>query len=149
MAQSILCAPRDCSLKGSSVHGILQARIREWVAIPFSWVSFNPGIEPRSPSLQAEHKSAEITKFLEGNIGENLCDIRFGKDFFGMTPKAQVTKEKLGTMDLIRLKMGGLPLSHQGVSVCVKWYVIVLICISLMTDVTEHLLMCLVVLYLL
>lgn len=35
-----------------------------------------------------------------------------------MTPKAQVTKEKLGTMDLIRLKMDGLPLSHQGVSVC-------------------------------
>ena len=26
----------DCSLPGSSVHGILQARILEWVAIPFS-----------------------------------------------------------------------------------------------------------------
>ena len=26
----------DCSLLGSSVHGILQARILEWVAIPFS-----------------------------------------------------------------------------------------------------------------
>ena len=26
----------DCSLQGSSVHGILQARISEWVAIPFS-----------------------------------------------------------------------------------------------------------------
>ena len=31
-----LCDPRDCSLPGSSVHGILQARILEWVAIPFS-----------------------------------------------------------------------------------------------------------------
>ena len=31
-----LCDSMDCSLPGSSVHGILQARILEWVAIPFS-----------------------------------------------------------------------------------------------------------------
>ena len=31
-----LCDPIDCSLPGSSVHGILQARILEWVAISFS-----------------------------------------------------------------------------------------------------------------
>ena len=31
-----LCDPMDCSLPGSSVHGILQARILEWVAVPFS-----------------------------------------------------------------------------------------------------------------
>ena len=31
-----LCDPVDFSLPGSSVHGILQARILEWVAIPFS-----------------------------------------------------------------------------------------------------------------
>ena len=30
------CDPMDCSLPGSSVHGILQAKILEWVAIPFS-----------------------------------------------------------------------------------------------------------------
>ena len=30
------CHPMDCILPGSSVHGILQARILEWVAIPFS-----------------------------------------------------------------------------------------------------------------
>jgi len=28
--------PMDCSLPGSSIHGILQARILEWVAISFS-----------------------------------------------------------------------------------------------------------------
>ena len=33
---STLCDPMDCSLPGSSVHGILQARILEWVAAPFS-----------------------------------------------------------------------------------------------------------------
>ena len=31
-----LCDPVDCSLQGSSVHGIFQARILEWVAISFS-----------------------------------------------------------------------------------------------------------------
>ena len=31
-----LCDPIDCSLPISSVHGVLQARVLEWVAIPFS-----------------------------------------------------------------------------------------------------------------
>ena len=31
-----LCNPMDCSLPGFSVHGILQARLLEWIAIPFS-----------------------------------------------------------------------------------------------------------------
>ena len=35
-----LCDPMDYSPPGSSVHGILQARILEWVAIPFSRGSF-------------------------------------------------------------------------------------------------------------
>ena len=34
-----LCNCRDCSLPGSSVHGILWARILEWVAISYSWGS--------------------------------------------------------------------------------------------------------------
>ena len=29
--------PMDCSLPGSSVHGIFQARVLEWVSIAFSW----------------------------------------------------------------------------------------------------------------
>ena len=39
----ILCDPVDCSPPGSSVHGILQARILEWVAISFSRGSSWPG----------------------------------------------------------------------------------------------------------
>ena len=35
-----LCDPMDCSLRGSSVHGILQARILQWVAISSSGGSF-------------------------------------------------------------------------------------------------------------
>ena len=34
--------PMDYSLPGSSIHGILQARIQEWVAILFSRGSFQP-----------------------------------------------------------------------------------------------------------
>ena len=43
----ILCNPVDCSLPGSSVHGILQARILEWVAIPFSRESSHPRYRTR------------------------------------------------------------------------------------------------------
>ena len=39
---STLCEPMDCSPLGSSVHGILQTRILEWVAIPFSKGSSQP-----------------------------------------------------------------------------------------------------------
>ena len=35
-SRQTLCDPMDCSLPGSSVHGILQARILEWVAISYS-----------------------------------------------------------------------------------------------------------------
>ena len=45
-----LCDPMDCSRPGSSVHVILQARILEQVAIPFSRGSF----KPRSPASQAD-----------------------------------------------------------------------------------------------
>ena len=38
----LFCNPRDCSRPGSSVHGILQARILEWVAIPFPKGSSQP-----------------------------------------------------------------------------------------------------------
>ena len=50
-----LCDPIDCNIPGSSVHGSLQARILEWVAIPFSRGGDlpDPGIEPTSPALQA------------------------------------------------------------------------------------------------
>ena len=43
----------DCSLPGSSVHGILQARILEWIAMPSSRGSSWPRDQPRSPTLQA------------------------------------------------------------------------------------------------
>ena len=49
-----LCDPMDCT-----IHGILQARILECVAVPFSRELPNPRIELRSPTLQAESLPAE------------------------------------------------------------------------------------------
>ena len=48
---SIIYNPKDCSLPDSSVHGLLQARILEWVAISSSRESSCPGIESMSPAL--------------------------------------------------------------------------------------------------
>ena len=55
VAQSCLtlCSPIDFSQPGSSVHGILRARILEWVAIPFSRGSSWPRDQTQSPALQA------------------------------------------------------------------------------------------------
>ena len=49
-----LCDPMDYT-----VHGILQARILEWVAVPFSRVSSQPRDETQSPILQADYLPAE------------------------------------------------------------------------------------------
>ena len=55
---SALCDPMGCSLLGSSVHGIFQARILDWVAIfllqrIFPTQRSNPQ-SPVSPTLQAD-----------------------------------------------------------------------------------------------
>ena len=49
---STLVTPMDCSPPDSSANGILQARILEWVAMPFSRGSSHPWIETESPELQ-------------------------------------------------------------------------------------------------
>ena len=51
-----LCNPMDCSPPGSSVHGILQARILEWVAISF----------PRGFSQSREEKV--VFKIIKNNL---------------------------------------------------------------------------------
>ena len=59
-----LCDPMDCSPPGSSVHGTLQARILEWVAMPFSRGLSWPRIEPTSlmsPALAGEFFTASTT----------------------------------------------------------------------------------------
>ena len=52
----ILCDPVDYSPPGSSVHGILQARILEWVAMPSSRGSFR--LRTQTPVLHLQHWQA-------------------------------------------------------------------------------------------
>ena len=59
-----LCDPMDYT-----VHGILQARILEWVA-PSPGDLPNPGIKPRSPALQADSLPAESQVKLIYSAGE-------------------------------------------------------------------------------
>ena len=59
-----LCDPVDCSLPGSSIHGIPQARFSRqeyWSGLPFPSPGDlpNPGIEPRSPTLEADALNSE------------------------------------------------------------------------------------------
>jgi len=49
----------DCNLPGFPVHGILQARILEWVAIPSPGDLPHPGTELGSPTLQADALTSE------------------------------------------------------------------------------------------
>jgi len=53
-----LC-PTLCNPIDFKAHGILQTRILEWVAFPFSRRSSQPRIEPRSPALQVDSLPAE------------------------------------------------------------------------------------------
>ena len=55
-----LCDPMDRNPPGSSVHGILQARILEWVAILFSRGSSRPRDRTRVSALQADALPSQL-----------------------------------------------------------------------------------------
>ena len=60
------CDPVDGSPPGSSVYGILQARILEWVAVLFSRGIFPAsGTEPRSSALQADSSLTAPCRFIQ------------------------------------------------------------------------------------
>ena len=54
-----LCDPVDSSPPGSSIHGTLQARILEWVAISSPGDLPDPGMEPGSPESEADALPSE------------------------------------------------------------------------------------------
>ena len=75
-----LCHTLNCSLPGSSVHGIFQARMLEWVTTSSSRGSSRPGIKPMSPvsgALQADslllsHRGSPLCK-QNHPVGGFLC----------------------------------------------------------------------------
>ena len=65
----ILCSPMDCSLPGSSVHGILQARILEWVAMPpSSPLPCLPYSRIMPPELAGRFFTTSTTWMLSGKL---------------------------------------------------------------------------------
>ena len=76
-----LCDPMDCSLPGSSVHGIIPARILEWVAISFSKGSSRPRDRTMShwqvDSLPLCHLGSPLSTEL---VAKNFCFAACSKD---------------------------------------------------------------------
>ena len=58
--------PMDCSLPGSSLHGILQARVLEWVAISFSRGSSRPRDQTRVSCIPGRHFNLWATREAQG-----------------------------------------------------------------------------------
>ena len=82
-----LCDPMDCRPPGSSVHGILQARILEWVAMPSSGVFQTQGLNPHlllSLTLAGGFFTTSVT--WEVSNYHPIAEIKFfvGLDFFSV-----------------------------------------------------------------
>ena len=63
-----LCNPKGCSVPGSSIRGILQVRILEWVPIPFSKGSFQP--KDRTHVSQISGRFSTIWATREAHLNE-------------------------------------------------------------------------------
>ena len=55
-----LCNPMDCSLPGSFIYEISQARVLEWASVSLSRGSPSPGVTAKSPALAGESSTAEL-----------------------------------------------------------------------------------------
>ena len=76
-----LCDPMDCSPPGSSVHGIFQARILEWVTISYFRGSSDPGMKPTSLGSLALTADSLPTKSPGKSNRHQLNQIRWIKLF--------------------------------------------------------------------
>ena len=68
-----LCDPMDCSLSGSSVHGIFQARILEWVAVSFSRGSSQPKDRTRVSCIASRRFTVWATRWVSGKTSFCQC----------------------------------------------------------------------------
>ena len=91
-----LCGPMDCSPPGSSIHGIFQARVLEWVAISFSrWVIFlTLGSKPSLPHCrwilyQLNHKGTSPWNSPGQNTG--VGNLSFSRGSSQLRDLAQVS----------------------------------------------------------
>ena len=64
-----LCNPMDCSLRGSSIHGIFQARVLEWVAISFPNERGLTAFEIGQSALSVHREGQQLA---QGHIARHL-----------------------------------------------------------------------------
>ena len=92
----------DCSLPGSSVHGILQTRIVEWVAMASTGYFPNSEIKSRSPALQTDSLLSEPPEKLKYKLLMPISD------------QIRSVAQSCPTLcDSINRSTPGLPVHHQ------------------------------------
>ena len=99
-----LCDPIDYA-----VHGVLQARILEWVAFPSPGDLPNPGIEPRSPASQVGSLPAEAQGKPKNTGVGSLCLLQ------GIFPTQGLNPSLLHCGQIL------YQLSHKGSSRLLEW----------------------------
>ena len=97
-----LCNTMNCSPPGSSVHGILQARILEWVTMPFSRESFLT----QGSNLQLLHCSRILYPL--NHLGSPNLEFRKGKITGIVTIKAREGKWRVANTQLASLRVSPL-----------------------------------------
>ena len=118
-----LCDPVDCSSPGFSVHGILQARTLEWVAMPSSWDLPNPGLphwrwilyqlsHQENPALLAQDISPIANLLIKSSLhkaGSQALTTRqpvvFPKQSFPLIFQGKATPGLIFTTDGQRLRL--------------------------------------------
>ena len=125
----------DCSLPGSSLHGILQARILERLPFPSPGDLPDPGIEPGSPELQAEALTSEPPgKPIQTQDPYKCClqethfrlkdiyrlKVREWKDIFHANGKQKKAGVAILILDKIDLKMKKITRDKEGHYIMVK-----------------------------
>ena len=95
------CEPLDYSLPGSSVHGVFQARILEWLPFPSEDLP-DPGIEPASPILAGGFFTTRATwKALnEATCGKHRILVRAAHELGSI--RNQNLEEKIGNIPRVR-----------------------------------------------
>ena len=127
----------DCSPPGSFIHGILQARILEWVASSFSGDLPHSGIEPASlttPALAGRDWNCVSCNSCIGRQGLNLCLLQLlhwqagiepaslttpalaGRDWTCVSYNSCIGRQGLNLhlLQLLRWQAGSLPLAPPG-----------------------------------
>ena len=96
------CNPMDYSLPGSSVYGISQARILEWVAISFSTLILY--IKTNSKWTKGLYLRPEIVKLPEKHKGLSYLTLVLAMIWGGLKPTAKAVKGKIMKLGHLKLK---------------------------------------------